>query len=838
VWKVSNPYRGTSESSYGLTTTSHDALGRVSDVGSTKSIVYPDGSPTSTTYSGQCSTVIDPANVTRTLCNDALGRLTSVNEGGLYTTSYTYNALDDLTTVTQGSQTRTFGYDSLSRLTSATNPESGTTSYTYPTSNSSPCSGDPSSPCTRTDARGITTTYAYVDPLNRLTSKTYSDGTPTANFAYDESAVTLGSWTSPGLAYPKGRLTHTTTMSGSTLQTATVQDYDKMGRTQHYWQCTPLNCGSASIWQTYYHYDLAGDSDWWTHPAGFTITNTISPARRITQVASSLSDSTHPANLAQNIVYNAAGSITGLQNGCVGSGCTQLLETYAYNKRLQMAVAELGTSTTHSADSCRVYNYYVGVANASACSESASAWPQGSNNDGDVAGYFYQDSVNSGLNHKAAYSYDGVNRLISAAATGNSTYSQAFSYDAYGNLNCTPAGPGCVALTYNTATNRITSSGYAYDAAGNLLGDGTYTYQWDAEAHLTKVYNGVMAVVSANTYNALGQRVRDVTQTTTTDEAYGAGGSLLWRYTGNSNDPNQRAFVPFQGGILAEYYSGGTLFDHPDEIGSITTASDQTGNNFQERLYYPFGESWTGANLPNLGMHQTFGKLPDYDPETDQYNTLNRHYSPSGRWLSPDPGGEKVVKLDDPQTWNLYAYVRNNPTSLTDPLGLWGADCAKDLKHCQEEKPQAPTDRTITAAAQPAQGQKEQAKPPANSRQDIVLVRAGKPQRYTALVWEIDWKIEERKGNNVESPGSKYEKSVVTLSEQVEGEKDWKSGGSGRGGFTDWISIESRTITQRFSVDSQRVQVVLRRDDQGNLVATWDVKVNVTPSGPVYSPAP
>jgi hypothetical protein len=32
-----------------------------------------------------------------------------------------------------------------------------------------------------------------------------------------------------------------------------------------------------------------------------------------------------------------------------------------------------------TADSCRVYNFYVGVANTSACSESPSAWPQGSN---------------------------------------------------------------------------------------------------------------------------------------------------------------------------------------------------------------------------------------------------------------------------------------------------------------------------------------------------------------------------------------------------------------------------------------------------------------------------
>src|SRR5208337_2090230 len=153
----------------------------------------------------------------------------------------------------------------------------------------------------------------------------------------------------------------------------------------------------------------------------------------------------------------------------------------------------------------------------------------------------------------------------------------------------------------------------------------------------------------------------------TTDEAYGAGGNLLWRYMGSPS--TNRSFVPFSGGILAEYYSGGTLFDHPDELGSIATSTSYNGSLCQEQLFYPFGQLWTGAG--SCGMHQTFAQLPDYDAETDQYNTLNRHYTPSGRWMSPDPGGVKVVKLDDPQTWNMYAYVRNNPTTLTDPTGLY-----------------------------------------------------------------------------------------------------------------------------------------------------------------------
>jgi len=696
VYEVSNPYFSASDPTYGLTTTLYDPLGRV------KSVTKPDNSVVNTSYSGACATVTDEHGNTRTPCTDGLGRLSQVTEGGLgYVTTYQHDTNNNLTGVTQGVQTRSFPYDSLSRLTSATNPESGLTSYTYPTtSGSGMCSGDPSSPCTRTDARGITTTYAY-DALNRLTSKTYSDGaTPTATFSYDEPAVTLGSWTSPGLNNPNGRLTHTATTSGGTILTATVQDYDATGRTKDYWQCTPLNCGSSTIWAALYNYDLAGDVTSWNHPAGFTITQTISGAQQISQVTSSVSDSADPASLA-TITYTPFGSVQTLLNGCVGSGCTSLQESYFYNTRLQPAVIELGTSTSHAANSCRVYNYYVGVANASACSESLSAWPTGNNNDRDVAGYYYVDNISTGLNHSAVYTYDAVNRLSRAGATGNSTYMQTFGYDAYGNMTCSanPAEAKCLAPTYGATNNRM--GGYRYDSAGDVTNDGTYTYQWDAEAYLTAVIGGSGQTVSANTYNALGQTasVFDANQTPTTHEAYGPGGELLWRYNAASN---MRSFVPFQGRIVAEYYypgSGGvnpeivgpmttspsgTLFDHSDGLGSITTSTTYAGGPCQERLFYPFGESWTGAG--SCGMHQTFAQLPDYDAETDQYNTLNRHYTPMGRWMSPDPAGGH---LEDPQTLNKYAYARNNPTTFTDPTGL------DFYQQCQQTKDNTQTCNTV-----------------------------------------------------------------------------------------------------------------------------------------------
>ena len=76
----------------------------------------------------------------------ALGATGSPNQA----TSYGYNALDNLTRVTQGAQTRTFAYDSLSRLTSAANPESGAIAYTYDNNGNL---------TQRTDARGVVTAY-------------------------------------------------------------------------------------------------------------------------------------------------------------------------------------------------------------------------------------------------------------------------------------------------------------------------------------------------------------------------------------------------------------------------------------------------------------------------------------------------------------------------------------------------------------------------------------------------------------------------------------------------------------------------------------------------------
>ncbi len=201
-WQTSNPRTLLLGSSADLpvvgdfnkwTTNDYDALDRV------KKITTQDGQFVTINYSGYQKTVIDQASMQRRVNYDALGRISTALEpnpdsanpddfgtgclGTGCTTSYSYDVLDNLIGVSQGTQTRSFVYDSLSRLTSETNPESGTTTYTY----------DSNSNLTRkTDARSVQTNYNSYDVINRPASISYSDRTPTVTFTYDSTLVTNG----------------------------------------------------------------------------------------------------------------------------------------------------------------------------------------------------------------------------------------------------------------------------------------------------------------------------------------------------------------------------------------------------------------------------------------------------------------------------------------------------------------------------------------------------------------------------------------------------------------------------------------------------------------------
>ena len=61
----------------------------------------------------------------------------------------------------------------------------------------------------------------------------------------------------------------------------------------------------------------------------------------------------------------------------------------------------------------------------------------------------------------------------------------------------------------------------------------------------------------------------------------------------------------------------------------------------------------------------------EYDSETQLYHTMFRYYNPRlGLWMTPDPAGMGAASSGDPQSFNRYGYVINDPCNTTDPYGL------------------------------------------------------------------------------------------------------------------------------------------------------------------------
>jgi RHS repeat-associated protein len=85
-------------------------------------------------------------------------------------------------------------------------------------------------------------------------------------------------------------------------------------------------------------------------------------------------------------------------------------------------------------------------------------------------------------------------------------------------------------------------------------------------------------------------------------------------------------------------------------------------------LMGPFGDNFT-ETLSTLDFTGYAGGFWDSENNGDHFGA-REYQSTHGSWLSPDPAGMAAVNIANPQTWNRYAYVGNNPVSYRDPSGL------------------------------------------------------------------------------------------------------------------------------------------------------------------------
>lgn len=117
-----------------------------------------------------------------------------------------------------------------------------------------------------------------------------------------------------------------------------------------------------------------------------------------------------------------------------------------------------------------------------------------------------------------------------------------------------------------------------------------------------------------------------------------------------------------------------------DQLGTPRMILDQSGSlaNTSRHDYLPFGEE-VGANIGARTMGQGYGasdnerkKFTGYERDTEtglDFAQARYHGNIQGRFTSPDPFSGSAI-MADPQTFNRYAYCRNNPVNSSDPTGL------------------------------------------------------------------------------------------------------------------------------------------------------------------------
>lgn len=671
VRRTSNPYfsNGGAINPAGLWTTveERDGLGRA------KLVRMPDNTTVQTNFAGTVTSVVDQAGRSRRQVADALGRVVRMDEpdaaGNLGTdssptqpTQYEYDALGNLTKVVQAApgvvtQERVFKYDSLGHLTHERQVEATATlndnGARVPTGgqwtgvfkyNAHGLITD------SYDARGVVTTREY-DGLNRIHHVSYTGEsgpvrTPAVTYTYDQAHNGF---------YNKGRLTEvrsdavTAPDVQAVPQTIEAYDYDLMGRVTNHSQTV----GSDS-YTLHYGYNMVGQLTSETYPSGRVVGYEYDDGARLTRV-----NRASAGSYVSNITYKAHGGFDQLtlDNGAV--------QSVTYNARLQPQQIKL---TVGGVERQR-FDYLYGQVDLSTGNVDATK------NRGQMArieGYI--DGVQQ---WQQRYSYDSLGRLDIAAEHRGSdlqlTWRTDYDYDRFGNrrqIGGQNYNVGYIPVTAaetDGASNRLTGN-MTYDDAGNVTIDNKFhnqQYHYDGMGRQVWVASTTTAGESTAVYDGLGQRVQTNVTGSVKTLVYDIQGQLVAEYGGGQATG-----------------TGGTRYVMADYQDSTRVVMNQNGTVAARYDYLPFGEE-IGANIGQRtpaqgysaadGTRQTFAGM-EKDEASGLDHTLWRKYEQrAGRWTSPDPAGAGS-RIADPQSFNAYSYVGNDPVNRTDGLGLYWDD--------------------------------------------------------------------------------------------------------------------------------------------------------------------
>ncbi len=682
----------------GYTYFSYDAIGR-------KTLqTQPDGTTLRWGYTGNVIDYYDEDNSHWQWTNDALGRLTKTKEndpGGsgslTLETDYTYDPLGNLHSVNQIGASgdtpryRTFIYDSLSRLTNACNPETIPTGTTC-TPTSGPWSAvygydADGNTTTRTDARGVVTHYTY-DALNRLTGKTYTNdpaNTPALSYGYD---IEYPWQLVANENNPVGHLNSIMATLGTTnVVTWTSNDYDQRGILLGYADCLGANaqgCPGLGAGAAY-GYNLNGAINALGVDAGGA-----TPTGQGEGVQFGYDGAGRMNSLMTSVFVDTSGNAL---NSSAVSGVTYFpggavqTASLAIDPTTQVA----GLSLSRSYDN---RGRITGETDVNSQYWTSYDYSVSYDGNGNVTGF--NDYVEGSWTVKN----DALHRFTSSTGTLFGSVPASFQeiYDNFGNRNVEyftynggQAEPSPYAH-YTAGNNQ--ADGQSYNG-GNLFTDGTNNYLYDGEGRLCAVQQaatggGLIGYLYApDGYRLAKSNLTSFTCDMTKNgmltanglsftslDVVGPQGEQLEEIGPANNYGYQHLNVFWEGKLLGTY-TGSTYaqsnwsFALNDWLGTkrqVTTSAGIPASSFPNG---PFGDYQWSAGVDETEQHFT-GKERDVESGLDYFPA--RYYnSYMGRFMSPDWSAQEepvpYAKLDDPQTLNLYSYVRNNPLSGVDPDG-------------------------------------------------------------------------------------------------------------------------------------------------------------------------
>ena len=296
-------------------------------------------------------------------------------------------------------------------------------------------------------------------------------------------------------------------------------------------------------------------------------------------------------------------------------------------------------------------------------------------------GYGYDDNGNitsATLNGKwTGYTYDALGQLVqvndhSDTRSGASGTTWKYTYDLGGNIlkkerfayadTTTPLET--VTYEYGDANWRdkltaVNGSTIRYDAIGNPLSDGTWTYTWQNGRQLQKMQKA--GVTAEFVYNADGLRVQKMVNGVATK--YTLHGKNIVHMTSGADELH--FFYDAQNRPAVVVYNG-TAYAYVKSLqGDVVAILDENGNAVVSYGYDAWGAPlWcTGELAETLGKVQPF-RFRGYvfDEETGLYYLRSRYYNPRwGRFVNAD--GAIIQK-------NLFAYCSNGPIVGYDPSGF------------------------------------------------------------------------------------------------------------------------------------------------------------------------